>query len=296
MKRDRIPLTALRSFEAAGRHESFTLAAQELFVSQAAISRQVRDLENQLGKKLFARSHRRVQLTPAGNRLLGVLTNSFDAIDACLNELSDTQASSVLTLSVESSFASVWLVPHLKDFRENHPSIDLAIQSDQHVIDFRVSEAQLGIRFGVTSDNWPACEKKHLLDVEMVPVISPKIINRGKPFKNPRDLLQYTLLHEDSHDDWKKWFANQGITASEIERGPIYDDTSLILQAILDCQGIGFCDKKFVAKHLKSGQLIQPFDISFIQGSYWLVARNFSKLPEPAIQFIDWFLPRVQKF
>ncbi len=296
MKRDRLPLTALRSFEAAGRHESFTLAAQELFVSQAAISRQVRDLEHQIGKKLFARSHRRVQLTSAGTQLLLVLRKSFDTIDTCLSDLSTSTTSSVLTLSVEPSFASGWLLPHLKDFRESYPSIDLALDSDIHVIDFRISEAQLAIRFGTDPNLWPTCESKHLIDIEMVPVIAANHIDKEKPLNKPRDLLQYTLLHEDNREDWKSWFTSQDVTTPEIERGPIYDNAALILQEILDGHGIGFCDKKFIRKDLQSGRLIIPFDVSFTQGSYWLVARDFSKLPEYATSFIDWFLPRVHSF
>ncbi|WP_419904942.1 LysR substrate-binding domain-containing protein [Kiloniella sp.] len=296
MKRNRLPLTALRSFEAAGRHENFTLAAQELFVSQAAISKQVRDLEGQIGKKLFARSHRRVQLTPTGIQLLAVLRRSFDTIDSCLSELCRSDASSVLTLSVEPSFASGWLLPHLKDFRESYPSIDLDLDSDIRVIDFRISEAQLAIRFGTDPKAWPTCESKHILDIEMVPVISTSLINGNSPIKSPRDMLSYTLLHEDDREDWKKWFAALEITDNEIERGPIYDNAGLICQEILDGHGIGFCDKKFIAEHLNSGRLTIPFDVPFHQGSYWLVARDFSKLPDPALAFINWFLPRVLNF
>ncbi|MEH6631450.1 MAG: LysR substrate-binding domain-containing protein [Halopseudomonas aestusnigri] len=296
MKRDRLPLTALRSFEVAGRHESFTLAAQELFVSQAAVSRQVRDLEHQIGKKLFVRSHRRVQLTPAGSQLLAVLRRSFDTIDSCLSDLSTSKASSVLTLSVEPSFASGWLLPHLKDFRENYPTIDLDLDSDIHVIDFRISEAQLAIRFGTDPKAWPTCESKHLLDIEMVPIISTSHIAPDNPLITPGDMLNYTLLHEDNREDWKSWFATHGITDPEIERGPIYDNAALICQEVLDGHGIGFCDKRFITGHLKSGRLTIPFDAPFHQGSYWLVARDFSKLPEPALAFAEWLLPRVQSF
>jgi LysR family glycine cleavage system transcriptional activator len=296
MKRDRLPLTALRSFEAAGRHESFTLAAQELFVSQAAISRQVRDLEHQIDKNLFARSHRRVELTTAGKQLLSVLSTSFDNIDSCLSMLSSSTTSSVLTLSVEPSFLSGWLLPHLKDFRENYPSIDLAFDSDIRVIDFRISEAQLAIRFGTDPKTWPTCESKHLLNIDVVPVISADHIDPKKPLNTPQDLLHYTLLHEDNRVDWKNWFSTQGITDKSIERGPIYDNAALICQEILEGHGIGFCDKKFIAEHLKSGKLVIPFDVPFYQGSYWLVARDFSKLPDHATVFIDWFLPKVQSF
>ncbi|KLN61750.1 hypothetical protein WH96_05475 [Kiloniella spongiae] len=295
MKRNLIPWAALRSFEAAGRHESFTEAAQELFVSQAAISRQVRDLEAQLGKKLFRREHRQVRLTAEGSHLLATLTQSFDAIGNCLNEINDTTPSSVLTISIEPSFASC-LLTIFKEFKDAHPEIDLNLEADHRLIDFRSHDAQLAIRFSPSDQTWDGTQSKHLLDVEVTPAISPKYIKANMPLKSPRDLLHYTLLHEDNRDDWKKWFAPHKINSGEIERGPIYDNAALILQAIIDGHGAGFCDRKFIREDLSSGRLIIPFESSFYQGSYWLVARDFANLPESATSFINWFLPRMKRF
>ena len=288
MKRSRFPLTALRSFEAAGRHESFTLASQELYVSQAAISRQVRELENLLGQKLFDRLHKRVNLTAAGARLLSVLTRSFNSIDTCLSDLAGDRFTSALRVSVEPGFASCWLIPHLKDFREFHPTIDVAVESEARVIDFNSHEAQISIRFGTSPEKWLNSTSLHIFDSDMVAVISQRLLETGSFLKEPCDLLKYTLLHEDNRENWKQWFSIAAVTAYEIERGPIYTDGAMILQAVLDNQGVGIVEKKFATEHIKSGRLLQPFDISLRHGAYWLVARNFANLSKPATIFTDW--------
>src|SRR5690242_259680 len=130
MKRGRLPLTALRSFEVAGRLESFTLAAEELFISQAAVSRQIRELEQLLGEPLFERRHRSVLLTGSGRKLLAVLTPSFDRIDECLEDIRGASMSADLKVSVEPSFAACWLVPRLPEFRKRHPDVEILLDAD----------------------------------------------------------------------------------------------------------------------------------------------------------------------
>lgn len=290
MKRGRIPLTALRSFEAAGRCESFTLAAAELFVSQAAISRQVRDLEASLGAPLFERHHRRVELTGAGRKLLAVLTQSFDDIDICLTELIEAPKTSELIVNVEPSFASCWLVPKLVNFRKKHPMIDVNVDSDSHVIDFRTHDAEIAIRYGAMKQNWPRTQSKRLFDVESVPVISPRLLENGKPVKLPQDLLQYTLLHEEDRIVWEYWFTAIDSADPDVKRGPIYADGGLVMQAALSDQGVAIIDKTLVADQLENGRLVQPFDLSVRHGAYFLVVRDFSKLSRPATTFVEWIL------
>jgi len=204
MRRGRIPLTVLRSFEVAGRLENFTLAAAELFVSQAAISRQVRELEIRLGTKLFLRHHRQVELTVAGEKLLSVLTKSFDEIDNCLSELSEKPEESELIVNVEPSFASCWLVPKLVGFRNKYPMIDVNVDSDSHLVELRTHAAEIVIRHSETKKSWPRTESKHLFDVKSVPVISPRLAEEGKAITKPSDLLQYTFLHEENHTVWEQ--------------------------------------------------------------------------------------------
>lgn len=176
MRRGRLPLTALRSFEVAGRLCSFTQAAQELLISQAAVSRQVRELEAMLGQELFERGHRSVRLTSAGERLLRVLTASFDDISACLDELRRHEARPTVPISAEPSFAACWLVPHLPAFQQQHPGIDVSIDADPRLIEFRSHQASVAIRHSAAATSWPRVESRHLADVRITPVISPQLL------------------------------------------------------------------------------------------------------------------------
>lgn len=289
MKRGRLPLTALRSFEAAGRLESFTLAAEELFVSQAAISRQVRDLEALLGKPLFTRHHRKVRLSADGARLLETLAAAFDGIDARLEDIRAGQTASVLTISAEPGFAGCWLVPHLADFRIRHPQIDISVESESKLVEFRGNAAQLAIRHSAHANAWSRAQARHLCDVVMVPVVSPALIDKGPPLDEPQDLLSHTLLHEENRDVWTRWFATTGLTPpTEDMRGPIYTDTALTLQAAQRGHGVALVDLPFVKDDLEAGRIIQPFDLSLPHGAYWLVARDFDLLSPEATAFAAW--------
>ncbi|MGF7006762.1 DNA-binding transcriptional LysR family regulator [Aminobacter sp. BE322] len=147
MKRGRLPLTALRSFEAAGRHLSFSRAAEELFVTQAAVSRQIRELEAFLNQPLFIRHHRRVELTDAGHKLLRQLVKSFDDIDQRLGELITRPEQAVVTVSAEPSLGASWLVPRLNRFRDLRPGIDVSLDVDPRLVEFRSGQAELALRF-----------------------------------------------------------------------------------------------------------------------------------------------------
>lgn len=293
MKRGRIPLTALRSFEAAGRWQSFTRASEELFVSQAAISRQVRDLEQSLGKALFVRAHRQVTLTTEGEKLLDTLSRSFDAIEVCLQEIIDEETSPILTISVEPGFAYCWLTPELKHFRDNNREIDVSIESEGRLVNLKTHKAELAIRFGKQPGHWQDAESKHFYDSEMFPVVSPLLFDSTDLLSKPSDLMNFTLLHECNREDWKHWFSISGIKSGAIERGPIYDDGALTLQAALDGQGVAMAEKQFAANHIASGRLIKPFDISLKTGAYWLVARDFTHLSESATKFVQWVEKKV---
>jgi LysR family glycine cleavage system transcriptional activator len=285
MKRGRLPLTALRSFEVAGRRQSFTLAAEELCISQAAISRQVRELESRLGQSLFERQHRRVSLTPAGEALLGVLTKAFDDIAASLDGLGKNERLSTLTVSVEPSFASAWLVRHLSAFQKEQPDIDIIFDSDSRLIEFRTDQAVIAVRHSVSRTKWPRVESRRLVSSRMIPVVAPHLM--PEPAFSPSDLLQFPLLHEESRDLWQSWFAAADLQMP-VRKGNVYADGGLVLQAALQGEGIALIDAFFVRRDLKAGRLIQPFELSVPHGAYWLVSREFAKLPKAAIAFVDW--------
>lgn len=294
MKRGRLPLTALRSFEAAGRHENITRAAEELFVSQAAVSRQVRELETALGQKLFERQHRRIRLTAAGSTLLAVLTEGFDRIEDCMKLLSASSDTSVLTISVEPGFAALWLVQNLADFRASYPGVDVNVDADGRLIDFRSGDGELAIRFSDTKSKWPRTQARRLYDIHLAPVASPDFLARAGTPGQPADLLQYSLLHEEDRVLWQEWFAAAQVPHDPIQHGPLFADGGLVMQAMLDGQGVGILDRRLVTRDVANGRLVQLFDVPFQYGTYWLVARDFSKLSRPGADFTDWLIERLE--
>lgn len=292
MKRGRLRLTALRSFEVAGRLRSFTLAAEELFVSQAAISRQIRELEAALGHPLFERLHRAVALTPEGEELLEILTESFDRIDAKLSAIMTRGGVRSVTVSVEPTFAALWMVPNLIEFRTRFPDIEVRIESDPRVIEFRANEAVLAIRQSGSSGRWPRTEAKRLFDTVMVPVVAPSLLAAGTPLRAPEDLKQFELLHEENRRAWSDWFRLAGAPGGISDRGPMLADGALVLQSAARGHGVGLADPRFAAEDLAAGRLVQPFDTQLPFGAYYLVARNFKALPEPAAALADWILSK----
>lgn len=288
MKRGRLPLTALRSFEVAGRLRSFTLAAEELFVSQAAISRQIRELEFQLGRPLFERVHRGVRLTEDGARLLAVLTASFDDIDTALAEIASRQSAGHVRISSEPTFAALWLVPHLQAFRSQHPNIEVVIDSNPRPVEFRASEAEIAIRFSERHSSWPRTQAVRLIGTRMVPVAATGLAEGGKPMAEPADLLAHTLLHDENRDIWGRWFQLAGLDPLERDRGPVFADGSLVLQAVLRGHGIGLIDGIFAEEEIASGRIVPLFDVDFPSGAYFLVARDFARLSPGAQRFVEW--------
>ncbi|MBZ9668780.1 LysR substrate-binding domain-containing protein [Mesorhizobium sp. ES1-3] len=289
MKRGRLPLTALRSFEAAGRHLSFSRAAEELFVSQAAISRQIRELETFLRQPLFERHHRRVELTDAGRRLLAQLVRSFDAIDRLLGDLAVTPAQSVVRVSVEPSLAAVWLVPRLNRFRQLRPDIDVSLEVDPRLIEFRGDQPELALRFSSSAASWPRSEAERLASTVDSPVLSPTLLSSGPALEKPADLVRFTLLHEENRQGWARWFEAAGVPADAVPaRGPMLADASLAKQAALLGHGVALGDLLQIGEELATGALVKPFDVDVGSGAYWLVARRLSDLSEPAAAFADW--------
>lgn len=290
MKRGRLPLTALRSFEAAGRHLSFSKAAEELFVSQAAISRQVRELEETVGQPLFTRLHRSVTLTAAGQELLAQLTQSFDAIDLKLSNIQTKPGDAIVRVSAEPFFGGSWLMPRLNRFQEATPGIDVAVDVNPRLVEFRTHEADLAIRYSATQKSWPRTQARHLIDSIASPMLSPVLLARSAPLVTAADLAGYTLLHEENRDGWSRWFEAAGVGSATAQRGPIFPDGALATRAASLGHGVALGDLFLNEAELKSGELLQPFPISIPFGSYWLVAPDFEALSAPVKAFADWLI------
>ena len=200
----RLPsLNGLKAFEAAARHESFTKAAEELCVTQGAVSHQVKALEAELGLRLFDRKQQRLTITRAGRSYLEVVRDAFDRMASGTERLLNQQLSGALTVSTSPNFAAKWLVHRLGRFAEAHPDIDLRISASQHHVDFAREDVDLAIRHG--EGGWPSLHATRLCKEELFPVCSPRLLRGRHALRSPRDLLHHTLLHLDNHGDWRKW-------------------------------------------------------------------------------------------
>ena len=293
MKRGRLPLTALRSFESAGRHLSFSRAAEELFVTQAAISRQVRELEEALGRPLFQRLHRRVQLTDAGEALLGQLTRSFDEIDRRLTAIAAVPEQHVVRVSVEPSFGRAWLVPRLAAFRDLRPDIDVAVDLDSRLAEFRSGEADLAIRYSLSRTEWPRVQSVSLAPVKIAPAVSSELRERLSLSVQASTILTLTLLHEESRKGWAAWLETMGLDPSAASHGPVLPDAALAAQAAMLGEGVVLADAVLHRQELDAGKLIALSDRWMPYGAYWLVAPDLEGLPEPAGSFASWLVGRL---
>src|SRR5215210_1816923 len=203
------PLNALKAFEAAARHESFTRAADELCVTQGAVSHQVKALEATLGLKLFNRERQRLVITEAGRDYLAVLRDAFDRIALGTARVVQRQSSGALTVSTSPDFAAKWLVNRLGRFAEEHPSIDLRVSATLHHVDFAREEVDLAVRHG--DGTWPGLDVARLSAEELFPVCSPKLMTGRNKLAKPADLLRVPLLHLDDRRDWARWLEAAGV-------------------------------------------------------------------------------------
>ncbi|MCO6185739.1 LysR substrate-binding domain-containing protein [Rhizobium sp. L1K21] len=275
---------------------SFKAAADELLVSQSAISRQVRELEERTGKPLFERHHRSVTLTAEGQRLLDTVTAAFDAITQTFVEISEPQQSRNVFVSAEAAFSANWLGPRLPEFNRLHPDIDIFLDSDNQLVDMRSHPADLAIRYGRNEDTWSDGHKRHLANVIMIPVISPALLKKVSPLSAPADLLQFPLIHEDSRDTWMAWFQAAGVAVTPPLKGHLFSDHTLVLQNAVRGSGVALADIILARDDIESGRLTCPFDLTLPFGNYWLVARNFEKLSPSARKFAAWLETTLPDF
>src|SRR5262245_4813166 len=216
----RLPsLNALKAFEAAARHESFTKAANELAVTQGAVSHQVKALEAELGLRLFNRERQRLVITEAGRSYLEVVRDAFDRLAVGTNRLLQLQKSGVLTVTTSPNFASKWLVHRLGNFSEAHPEIDLRVSATRAHIDFAHEDFDLAIRHG--DGEWPGLSVTRLYAEELFPVCNPKFLRGRGALRSPADLRHHTLLHATDRRDWARWLEAAGAPDVDADRGPV---------------------------------------------------------------------------
>jgi LysR family glycine cleavage system transcriptional activator len=283
------PLNGLKAFEAAARSESFTRAAEELCVTQGAVSHQVKALEATLGVKLFNRERQRLVITEAGREYLAVVRDALDRIAVGTERLVQRQNSGVLTVSTSPDFAAKWLVNRLGHFAEAHPGIDLRVSATMHHVDFAREEVDLAVRHG--DGNWAGFDVRRLCTEQLFAVCSPKFLSGRNRITKPQDILNFPLLHLDDRKAWSKWFDAAGVTDADVSHGPVLNRASMLIDAAVNGQGVALARTALAAWDLINGRLVRPVDVSLrLSKSYWIVCpKATSALPKIAT-FRDWLL------
>ena len=291
------PLNALRAFEAAARHLSFTKAAEELSVTPAAISHQIKALEAQLGVALFHRLTRALRLTDAGQAAFPKLGEGFDRLAEAAELLRAHRSDPTLGVSVPPSFGAKWLVPRLESLHAAHPDLEVRIDATDRLTDFASDRVDVALRYG--SGHYPGHRVDRLFGGEMVPVCSPQLAEGAHPLRVPGDLRHHTLLHMDwargdeTEPSWRMWLLAAGVTGVDPTRGPRFSMDTLVLQAAIEGQGVALASHVIAAHDLAAGRLVVPFDVSVcdpLDFAYFVVSpERTAEIPKIAA-FRAWVL------
>jgi LysR family glycine cleavage system transcriptional activator len=296
------PLNAIRAFEAAARHESFTRAARDLHVTPAAVSQQVRLLEEWLGVALFERRHRALRLTARGRDYVGTVRQALGRLAVATEELVSGGAGASLMVGAMASFASRWLVPRLDRFRAAHPGIDVWLVTGSHLHDSEVEDVNerlldlsqrtpdLTIRYGAGA--WPGMSVERLLVDEVFPVCSPAVAQR---LGAPADLAGEILLHDILPESWDAWLAHAGVAELDGGAGPTFSHTHDMLRAAALGHGVALGRSALVADALASGELVRPFEPALAATyAYYLVCPPATRDSVRVAAFRSWLLAEVE--
>lgn len=286
------PLNALKVFDAAARHLSFTRAAEELFVTQAAVSHQIKSLEDFLGLKLFRRRNRSLLLTEEGQSYSLDIKEIFSALNDATRKLQARSAKGALTVSLLPSFAIQWLVPRLSSFNQDCPGIDVRIQAVDREEDKLSDDVDVAIFYG--RGNWPGLRVEKLYAEYLLPVCSPALLTGEFSLKSPADLAHFTLLHDASRRDWQSYTRQLGLNHVNVQQGPIFSHTAMVLQAAIHGQGIALANNVMVQSELESGRLVCPFnDVLASQNAFYLVCHDSQADLGKIAAFRQWILARA---
>ncbi len=302
MKRRLPSLNALRAFEAAARLGRINAAADELSVTPAAVSHQIKGLEDYFGVPLFQRAVRKISLTPAGAALLPQLTEGFDHLAAACSRVESSEREGILTVSTPPTYAAKWLVQRLQDFYDKHPDISVRLDGSVSLTDFSGDDADIDVAIRFGAGPYPELHAEVVGDVTVYPVCAPKLLEGPKPLRTPDDLRHHTLLHVEWHmsgddrPDWPMWLALAGVEGVDTRRGPVFNADELAVAAAVDGQGVALVTGVYVEQDLNAGRLVRLFDVELpTQYHYWLVCpKNYLERPKVAA-FRDWIVGEAAK-
>jgi len=294
MSRRLPPLNALKAFEAAARNLSFTKAADELFVTQAAVSHQIKTLEEHLGLKLFLRKNRSLLLTEEGQGYFLDIRDIFTQLIDATEKLLARGAKGSLTVSLTPSFAIQWLVPRLNLFNEAHPEIDVRIKAQDQDENSLTDDVDVAIYYG--RGNWSGIETHKLHTEYMVPLCSPMLLNSTIPMKTPADLQKHVLLHDMTRRNWKTWMKTAGVRDIKVNQGPIFSHSSMVLQAAVHGQGVALGNSVLAKPDIDAGRLVIPFSHYLeSKNAFYLVFRESQSELGKIVSFKNWMLDLVTR-
>ncbi len=291
-------MRALRTLMAAGRHLNFTRAADELGLTPAAVSFQIKEIEEQLGVKLFTRTSRTIRLTEPGVILCEAAADALDVMSRAISKAQKAaRGTAQLKVTVDPQFATKWLMRRVEHFRKLHADIDLRFDISYEVRDFEVDDIDVAIRFG--TGRYPGLSASRLFHNVIVPVCSPRLLASGKPLREPRDLLHHTLAHIEwsrqgvTWPNWRMWMAAAGINDFDDSNTIVFATSSNAVDAAMTGDAVALADFAMVANDLSEGRLVRPFELSIkvpSEFAYFLVYPEQTAQDPRITAFRDWIL------
>jgi LysR family glycine cleavage system transcriptional activator len=289
----RIPVGPLRAFDVAARNLNLSAAAEEMNVTHAAVSRQVKQLEERLGVKLFERLPRGLKLTVHGALLAEGTREAFDRLASALEDVSVPAVRRKLMISTFSSLSTRWLMPRVQAFAALFPDTDLQVSTSARLVDFSREDVDIALRFG--GGQYPGLHVRPMFKPKEIVVAAPALLKRGPPIRTFADLKAHTLLHDDSHRTWTHWLDAVGAKGVNPRRGIICGDRNSMLAATLEGQGIGITSEIFAAGDLASGRLVKVFEAE-VSANFGIYAVCLPRrLNDPLIAgTMDWLVREAQ--
>lgn len=280
-------LNALRAFDAAARHGSLTRAAAELHVTHGAVSRQIKELEGFLGRELFRRLPRGLELTGHGRQLAFTVTGVFEDLKRAVAEVRDRPGKRVINLSTVPSLAARWLVTRLARFQAAHPDIEIRVATSYQLADFKRDEVDIALRYG--RGPWGDLYSERLFESCVFPVCAPSLFEGDAGVRKPADLARATLLHDVTHGYWVRWLEEAGVDGVEARSGLVLEDSNVLLQAAIEGQGVALMPEPLVDADLRAGRLVRLFHTAIaLDVTFHIVCRR-ERLDDPLLApFIAW--------
>lgn len=283
------PLVSLRVFESVARHLSFTRAADDIHVTQAAVSHQIKNLEEWLATPLFLRLNRTIKLTREGEAYAAALTAAFEMIADATDAIVKNRNAEAINIATFDSIAANWLAPRIKKFQARFPTMAIRIMTHNAYSDFADGDVDVEIRYG--PGDWPNFHVVKVADEEIFPVCSPKLIGRRKRPLKVSDLIEYSLIHDEMVMEWADWIAAAGGSPAGAEKGLHYNHSHIVTQAAVAGEGMALGRSLLVADDLEAGRLVAPFAFKMpSKYAYYLVRPKELAESAWAKSFEEWLL------